>query len=281
MIASESAALEGCGFELVRDLAPGEAVFIDADGHFSSRQSVGPTRHVPCVFEYVYFARPDSIIDGVSVYAARLRMGEFLADRVAESLPLGDIDVVMPVPDSSRPAAMHLAHKLNLTYREGLVKNRYVGRTFIMADQTTRRKSVRQKLSPIGMEFKGKNVLLVDDSIVRGTTSREIIEMARAAGARRVYLASAAPPVRFPNVYGIDMSSRTELIAHGLDSEEIATRLGADGLIYQRAEDMRRIIGNLNPALREVESSCFDGHYVTGGVSEKYLSDLAGSRPRC
>jgi amidophosphoribosyltransferase len=281
MVASESVALEGCGFELVRDVAPGEAIFVDNDGGMTSRQCAVSTRHVPCVFEYVYFARPDSIIDGVSVYAARLRMGEYLADRVQASLPLGDIDVVMPVPDSSRPAAMQLASRLNLSYREGLVKNRYVGRTFIMPDQATRRKSVRQKLSAIGMEFKGKNVLLVDDSIVRGTTSREIVDMARAAGARRVYLASAAPPVRYPNVYGIDMSSRTELIAHGLDTAAIAARLGTDCLIYQQVDDMRRIIGDLNPALREVELSCFDGRYVTGDVSDEYLDDLARSRVSC
>jgi amidophosphoribosyltransferase len=269
MIASESVALEGCGFRLVRDIAPGEAVFVDMNGHLASRQCATSTRHVPCAFEYVYFARPDSTLDGVSVYAARLRMGEYLAEHVASALPHGDIDVVMPVPDSSRPAAMQLAAKLNLTYREGLVKNRYVGRTFIMPDQTIRRKSVRQKLSTINVEFKGRNVLLVDDSIVRGTTSREIVEMARAAGARRVFMASAAPPVRYPNVYGINMSSRDELIASGLDTEQIADRLGVDRLIYQEPDNLRKIIRDLNPNLHEIESSCFDGRYVTGDVPDQ------------
>ena len=228
MVASESVALEGSGFAFVRDVAPGEAVFIDLDGRFVSRQCADNPQLVPCIFEYVYFARPDSLIDGASVYGARLRMGEYLADKVARNMRLGDIDVVMPIPDSSRPAAMQLAARLGLDYREGLIKNRYVGRTLIMPGQAVRRKSVRQKLNAIGMEFKGKNVLLVDDSIVRGTTSREIVDMARAAGANKVYFASAAPPVRFPNVYGIDMPTQQELIATGRSDEEIARTIGAD-----------------------------------------------------
>src|SRR5690606_35576294 len=215
MVASESVALTGCGFTLERDIAPGEAVFIDLDGNVSSRQCAPAPVHTPCVFEYVYFARPDSLMDGVSIYDARLNMGEYLGDNVAKSLRLGDIDVVMPIPDSSRPSAMQLAARLDLSYREGFIKNRYIGRTFIMPGQAVRKKSVRQKLSAIDMEFRGKNVLLVDDSIVRGTTSREIVDMARAAGANKVYFASAAPAVRFPNVYGIDMPTQAELIATG------------------------------------------------------------------
>lgn len=278
MVASESVALEGSGFNFVRDIAPGEAIFIDLDGNFSSRQCADKPELVPCIFEYVYFARPDSLMDGVSVYDARLRMGEYLADKVARNLRLGDIDVVMPIPDSSRPAAMQLAARLGLDYREGLIKNRYVGRTFIMPGQAVRRKSVRQKLNAIGMEFKGKNVLLVDDSIVRGTTSREIVDMARAAGANKVYFASAAPPVRFPNVYGIDMPTQQELIATGRSDEEIAQAIGADSLVYQDIDSMQQAVRDLNPALRRFEASCFDGHYVTGDITADYLAQLSRSR---
>ena len=278
MAASESVALEGSGFAFVRDVEPGEAVFVDLDGRMVSRQCADNPQLVPCIFEYVYFARPDSLINGVSVYDARLRMGEYLADKVARNMRLGDIDVVMPIPDSSRPAAMQLAARLNLDYREGLIKNRYVGRTFIMPGQAVRRKSVRQKLNAIGMEFKGKNVLLVDDSIVRGTTSREIVDMARAAGANKVYFASAAPPVRYPNVYGIDMPTQSELIATGRSDEEIARTIGADGLIYQDLQDMQQAVTDLNPALTRFEASCFDGQYITGDITAEYLERLGQSR---
>lgn len=278
MVASESVALEGSGFSFVRDVEPGEAVFVDLDGRLISRQCAENPQLVPCIFEYVYFARPDSMINGVSVYDTRLRMGEYLADKVARNMRLGDIDVVMPIPDSSRPAAMQLAARLNLNYREGLIKNRYVGRTFIMPGQAVRRKSVRQKLNAIGSEFKGKNVLLVDDSIVRGTTSREIVDMARAAGANKVFFASAAPPVRFPNVYGIDMPTQSELIATGRSDEEIARTIGADGLVYQDLRDMEQAVKDINPALTRFESSCFDGEYVTGDINAEYLERLGQSR---
>jgi len=275
MVASESVALEGSGFAFVRDVEPGEAIFISLDGKLSS-QLCGPNvPFAPCIFEYVYFARPDSVLSGVSVYGARLRMGEYLGDKLARSIPLGDIDVVMPVPDSSRPAAMQLASRLNLEYREGLIKNRYVGRTFIMPGQAIRKKSVRQKLNTIGLEFKGKNVLLVDDSIVRGTTSREIVEIARAAGANKVYMASAAPPVRYQNVYGIDMPTQDELIATGRDDEEIARIIGADALIYQDIEDMKKSISDLNPKLTNFDTSCFTGEYVAGDITPEYLARIA------
>ena len=278
MAASESVALEGSGFTFVRDVQPGEAVFIDLDGRLSQRQCAENAQLTPCIFEYVYFARPDSLMDGVSVYDSRLRMGEYLADKLARSLRLGDIDVVMPIPDSSRPAAMQLAARLNLNYREGLIKNRYVGRTFIMPGQAVRKKSVRQKLNTIGMEFKGKNVLLVDDSIVRGTTSREIVEMARAAGANKVYMASAAPPVRYPNVYGIDMPTQKELIANGRDEGEIARIIGADALIYQDIDAMQQAVTDLNPALTRFEASCFTGDYITGDITAEYLARLEQGR---
>ncbi|CAM3537503.1 amidophosphoribosyltransferase [Bordetella sputigena] len=278
MAASESVALEGSGFSFVRDVAPGEAVFIDLEGKLYSRLCAENAQLVPCIFEYVYFARPDSLMDGVSVYDARLRMGEYLADKVARSMRLGDIDVVMPIPDSSRPAAMQLAARLNLDYREGLIKNRYVGRTFIMPGQAVRKKSVRQKLNAIGREFQGKNVLLVDDSIVRGTTSREIVEMARAAGANKVFFASAAPPVRFPNVYGIDMPTQRELIATGRSDEEIARTIGADALVYQDLDNMQQAVRDLNPAMSRFEASCFDGQYITGDITPEYLERLGQSR---
>lgn len=278
MIASESVALAGCGFTFVRDIAPGEAILIDLDGNMTSHQCAVNSVLTPCVFEYVYFARPDSLMDGVSVYDARLNMGEYLADNVAKTLRLGDIDVVMPIPDSSRPAAMQLAAKLDLNYREGFIKNRYIGRTFIMPGQAVRKKSVRQKLNAIDMEFKGKNVLLVDDSIVRGTTSREIVDMARVAGANKVFFASAAPPVRFPNVYGIDMPTQTELIATGRDTAQIAREIGADGLVYQELTDLERSIRDLNPAMAQFESSCFNGHYATGDIDDAYLARLSQTR---
>ena len=278
MVASESVALEGLGYELVRDVAPGEAVFIDLDGNLMTRHCARNTTLNPCIFEYVYLARPDSAIDGVSVYAARLRMGEFLADKL-ESLNLARaIDVVMPIPDSSRPAAMQLAMKLKLDYREGFIKNRYIGRTFIMPGQALRRKTVRQKLNAIGVEFKGKNVLIVDDSIVRGTTSREIVQMAREAGANKVYFASAAPPVRFPNVYGIDMPTRHELIATDRSDLEIAREIGADELIYQDLDALERAIREINPRLANFETSCFSGRYVTGDVTTEYLSGVESRR---
>jgi amidophosphoribosyltransferase len=280
MVASESVAVEGSGFDFVRDVAPGEAVFIDLDGKFASRQCATNAQRVPCVFEYVYFARPDSVIDDVSVYGARLRMGEYLADKVARMMRVGDIDVVMPVPDSSRPAAMQLAARLNLDYREGLIKNRYIGRTFIMPGPAVRQKSVRQKLNAMSMEFKGKNVLLVDDSIVRGTTSQAIVNMARTAGANKVYLASAAAPVRYPNVYGIDMPTQEELIANGRDDDEIARIICADGLVYQDIDDMQQAIRDFNPSLSRLESSCFDGDYITGDVTSDYQTLLSESRKR-
>lgn len=278
MIASESVALEGTGFSFVRDVAPGEAVFVSLDGQLSSRQCAEHPVLAPCMFEYVYLARPDSLLDGVSVYSARLRMGEYLADRVARQLRLGDIDVVMPIPDSARPAAMQLAQRLNLDYREGFIKNRYVGRTFIMPGQTVRKKSVRQKLNAIGVEFKGKNVLLVDDSIVRGTTSREIVDMARSAGASKVYFASAAPPVRYPNVYGIDMPTSGELIAHDKSDEEVGRIIGADGLVYQDIEAMKKSVQDINSAISHFETSCFDGHYITGDVTAESLQRLEALR---
>jgi len=278
MIASESVALTGCGFSRLRDIEPGEAVIIDIDRNVRSRQCAEKPVLTPCVFEYVYFARPDSFMDGVSVYDARLNMGEYLGDNVARSLRLGEIDVVMPIPDSARPSAMQLASRLDLTYREGFIKNRYVGRTFIMPGQAVRKKSVRQKLSAIDMEFRGKNVLLVDDSIVRGTTSREIAEMARAAGANKVFFASAAPAVRYPNVYGIDMPTQAELIAHGRDTDEIAREIGANGLVYQNLGDLEQSIRDLNPAMSQFESSCFSGCYVTGDVDDAYLDHLQRTR---
>lgn len=278
LLASESVALDGLGFRLERDVAPGEAIFIDLDGKLHTAACADHAVSNTCLFEYVYLARPDSMIDGVSVYAARLKLGEYLAKRVAAELPADDIDVVMPIPDSSRPAAMQLANELNIQYREGFIKNRYIGRTFIMPGQSVRSKSVRQKLNAIGVEFKGKNVLLVDDSIVRGTTSREIVQMARDAGANKVYFASAAPPVRFPNVYGIDMPTRGELIAHGRTVPEICRALGADALIYQELDDLKRSLSDCNPQLKAFEASCFDGQYVTGDVSAAYLDKIEQAR---
>lgn len=272
MVASESVALEGTGHKFVRDVAPGEAIFIDMQGQLHAQQCAESPMLAPCMFEFVYLARPDSVIDGISVYQARLNMGETLAQRLISTMPPSDIDVVIPIPESSRPSAMQLAHKIGKPYREGFVKNRYVGRTFIMPGQSVRKKSVRQKLNAIGVEFKGRNVLLVDDSIVRGTTSKEIVQMAREAGARKVYMASAAPPVKYPNVYGIDMPTQEELIAHDRSLEEIRAYIGADALIYQDVDAMKRVVKALNPALQGFEASCFDGSYITGDVS---LADFA------
>ncbi|HTJ05114.1 MAG TPA: amidophosphoribosyltransferase, partial [Caldimonas sp.] len=280
MVASESVAIVGTGHALTRDVAPGEAIFIDLEGTVHARQCAEqPTLH-PCIFEYVYLARPDSILDGISVYQARLNLGETLAQRVISTLPPSEIDVVIPIPESSRPSAMQLAQRIGKPYREGFVKNRYVGRTFIMPGQGVRKKSVRQKLNAIEVEFRGRNVLLVDDSIVRGTTSQEIVQMARDAGAKKVYLASAAPPVRYPNVYGIDMPTAEELIAHDRSIEEIREFIGADKLIYQDVAAMKRVIGALNPTLDGFDASCFDGVYVAGGGSADELAAMAKDRKR-
>ncbi len=271
VVASESLVLESGGYEVVRDVAPGEAVFITPDGECHTRQCAANPRLIPCSFEYVYLARPDSVMNGISVYEARLRLGDRLAKTVAAYTPLGDIDVVMPIPDSSRPAAMQVARQLGVEYREGFYKNRYVGRTFIMPGQEQRSRSVKQKLNAMSTEFKGKNVLIVDDSIVRGTTSREIVQMAREAGANKVTFTSAAPPVRYPHVYGINMPSRHELVAHGRRIPEIATVLGADYLIFQEVADMRdAIIEGSN--VTDLEMSCFTGDYVTGTVTPEYLN---------
>ncbi|PPF62590.1 amidophosphoribosyltransferase [Clavibacter michiganensis] len=271
VVASESLVLEASGYEVVREVAPGEAIFITQNGEMYSRQCAKNSVLVPCSFEYVYLARPDSVMNGISVYEARLRLGNRLATTIADLTPMGDIDVVMPIPDSSRPAAMQVAQKLGVEYREGFYKNRYVGRTFIMPGQAERKKSVRQKLNAMSTEFKGKNILIVDDSIVRGTTSKEIVEMARAAGANKVTFTSAAPPVRFPHVYGINMPSREELIAHGRSFPEIARELGADHLIYQEISDMESAILE-GSDVKNLEMSCFTGEYVTGTVSPEYLA---------
>jgi amidophosphoribosyltransferase len=278
MIASESVALSALGFDLVRDVAPGEGIFIDQHGQLHSQQCAESPSANPCLFEFVYFARPDSIIDDVSVYKARLRMGDSLAEKIAREWPDNDIDVVIPIPDTSRTAALQVAFQLGVKYREGFMKNRYIGRTFIMPGQTQRKKSVRQKLNAIDLEFRGKNVLLIDDSIVRGTTSREIIQMARDAGARNVYFASAAPPVRYPNVYGIDMPTAEELIAHGRSTDEICGLIGADRLFYQELPDLLEAVRRGNPGLKQFDTSVFDGQYVTGDVTEAYLAHLAQER---
>jgi amidophosphoribosyltransferase len=278
LVASESVAVEALGFRLLRDVEPGEAVFVDLAGTLHARQCADDPRRVPCIFEYVYLARPDSVIDGTSVYQARVNMGAELAARIGAMPEAQDIDVVIPIPDSSRPAALELANRLSLRYREGFIKNRYIGRTFIMPGQAIRRKSVRQKLNPIGSEFQGKVVLLVDDSIVRGTTSREIVQMAREAGARKVYFASAAPPVRYPNVYGIDMPTPRELVANGRTEAEVAREIGADLLIYQEIGALKRAVRGANPRLSEFEASCFDGRYITGDITADYLTHLADHR---
>ena len=272
IVASESLVLESGGYEVVRDVAPGEAVFISQDGTMTSRQCAENPRLIPCAFEYIYLARPDSVLSGISVYSSRLRLGETLAEQVEREIPMGDIDVVMPIPESGRPSAMQLAHKLGIDYREGFFKNHYVGRTFIMPGQAVRKRSVRQKLNTLGVEFKGKNVLLVDDSIVRGTTSKEIVEMARAAGANSVTFASAAPPVLYPHVYGINMPTRAELIAHNRSNDEINAAMGSDRLLYQTVEGMNRAILAGQQTVTKLEESCFTGEYVTGSIDAEYLA---------
>ena len=278
MVASESVALDVLQYERMRDLKPGETIYIENNGTLHSREHRGEIRHTPCIFEYVYFARPDSILDDISVYKARLRMGEELAGKIVRDFPYHDIDVVIPIPDTSRTSALQVAYHLGVKYREGFIKNRYIGRTFIMPGQAERDKSVRRKLNAIGLEFRGKNVLLVDDSIVRGTTSRQIIKLARDAGAKKVYFASAAPPVRFPNVYGIDMPAATELIANSREVDEIAKLIGADRLIYQDLHGLIRSVRHDNSAITEFDASCFSGEYVTGDVTEEYLQDLEERR---
>lgn len=274
MVASESVALSTAGFELIRDLEPGEALMVDERGELHTRSCAPQANLTPCLFEFVYLSRPDSIIDGVSVYDARLNMGRKLAKTIKQQLADADIDVVIPIPDTSRPIALETAREMGIDYREGFVKNRYIGRTFIMPGQTERRKSVRQKLNPVRHEFEGRNVLLVDDSIVRGTTSRQIVELARENGAKKVYFASAAPPVRFPNVYGIDMPSREELIAHNRTTEQIAEQLGADGLFYQTLDDLKASVLECRPDIKGFDTSVFDGHYVTDGIDLDYLDEL-------
>ncbi len=278
LLASESVALEGTSHKFERNIEPGEAVFIDLQGTVHAQQCAEHPVLNPCIFEFVYLARPDSVMDGISVYQARLNLGESLAKRVISTVPPNEIDVVIPIPESSRPSAAQLAQLLGLPYREGFVKNRYVGRTFIMPGQSVRKKSVRQKLNVIASEFRGRNVLLVDDSIVRGTTSREIVQMARDAGARKVYMASAAPPVRYPNVYGIDMPTAEELVAHNRTVEQIREIIGCDALIYQDVDGMKKAIGSLNPRIKGFDASCFDGVYVTGDITADDIARLNASR---
>ena len=278
MIASESVALDVLGFTLIRDLAPGEAVFITEDGKLYTRQCAENPHLSPCIFEYVYLARSDSIMDGVSVYKARLRMGEKLAEKIRRERPDHDIDVIIPIPDTSRTSALELANHLGVKFREGFVKNRYIGRTFIMPGQAARKKSVRQKLNAIDLEFRGKNVMLVDDSIVRGTTCKQIIQMAREAGAKKVYFCSAAPEVRYPNVYGIDMPSAHELIAHNRSAEEVAELIGADWLVYQDLDDLKEAVGGGKVKIAEFDCAVFDGKYVTGDVDEAYLQRIDQAR---
>lgn len=277
MIASETVALDALGYERVRDVEPGEAIYIDEHGQLFTHQCVPGKKH-PCMFEYVYLARPDSIIDGISVYQSRLRMGQTLANKILRDWSDHDIDVVMPIPDTSRNSALELATRLGLPYREGFVKNRYIGRTFIMPGQAVRKKSVKQKLNAISQEFQGKNVLLVDDSIVRGTTCQQIIEMAREAGAKKVYFCSAAPAIRHPNVYGIDMPTGEELIAHGRTEEQVQALIGADRLIYQSLDDLKKAVSALQPQVTDFECSVFDGRYVAGQIDQAYLKKLAGQR---
>jgi amidophosphoribosyltransferase len=278
MLASESVAMEGTNHKFERNIQPGEAVFIDLQGQVHAQQCADHPVLNPCIFEFVYLARPDSVMDDISVYQARLNLGETLAKRVISTVPPNEIDVVIPIPESSRPSAAQLAQLLGLPYREGFVKNRYVGRTFIMPGQSVRKKSVRQKLNVIASEFKGRNVLLVDDSIVRGTTSKEIVQMARDAGANKVYMASAAPPVRYPNVYGIDMPTSGELVAHNRTVEQIRQIIGCDALIYQDVDAMKKAIGSLNPNIRDFDASCFDGIYVTGDITLADIERLNASR---
>ncbi len=278
IVASESVALDTLGFKAMRDVAPGEAILVDESGNLFARQCADNPTLNPCIFEFVYLARPDSVIDGISVYESRRNMGKSLADKIVASGLHREVDVVIPIPDSSRPSALEVAQKLGVVYREGFIKNRYIGRTFIMPGQELRRKSVRQKLNAMAIEFRDKNVLLVDDSIVRGTTSREIVQMARESGARKVFFASAAPPVRFPNVYGIDMPTRAELIATGRDERAIAEAIGADAVFYQDLASLVADVRACNPAIQSFDCSCFDGVYITGDVSSDYLAGVEASR---
>lgn len=278
MIASESVALNVLGFDVIDDIAPGEAVYIQSNGKVHRKQCAVDTVYSPCIFEHVYLARPDSVIDGISVYKARLKMGDKLADKILRLRPDHDIDVIIPIPDTSCTAALPLAHRLGVKYREGLVKNRYIGRTFIMPDQKERKASVRRKFSTVELEFRGKNVLLVDDSIIRGTTSKQIVQMARDAGAKKVYLASAAPPVRYQNVYGIDMPDTREFVAHGNTIEEIAEYIGVDWLIYQDLPDLIACTSGINKKIDRFDTSIFDADYVTGGIDETYLTRLESRR---
>ncbi len=278
MLTSESVALTALGYKITRDVKPGEVVVIDRKGNVHSQQCSDSSTLSPCIFEFVYFARPDSIIDNISVYKTRLRMGEKLAEKIKSKWSEETIDVVMPVPDTSRTAALQLANELDLKYREGFIKNRYIARTFIMPGQKQRKKSVRQKLSAIELEFKDKNVLLVDDSIVRGTTSREIVQMARAAGAKKVFFASAAPPVRYPNVYGIDMASKNEFVAHNKTTDEVCQSIGADKLIYQNLKDLIWSVQQGNPDILSFDCSCFDGKYLTNDIDTSYLDNLEARR---
>jgi amidophosphoribosyltransferase len=270
IVASESVAINTLGFELIRDVEPGECVFIDVNGNFHAQQCAEPRTIAPCIFEYVYFARPDSIMNGISVHRSRSRMGSKLAEKIVREFPEHDIDVIIPIPDTSRSAALQLSYDLGVKYQEGFIKNRYIGRTFIMPGQTQRKKSVRQKLNAIDIEFKDKVVLLVDDSIVRGTTSQQIVQMAREAGAKKVYFASAAPPVRYPNVYGIDMPSPEEFVAHERNVKQIAEELGVDWLIYQELDDLIDAV-NEDKKIAAFDTSCFDGKYITGDIDESYL----------
>ena len=278
IVASESVAVDGTGFKYVRDVEPGEAIYISEDGELFSRQCADNPQHCPCIFEYVYFARPDSFIDKISVYASRVNMGRKLGEKIKCDYAHLDIDVVIPIPETSCDIALEMANLLDLPYRQGFVKNRYIGRTFIMPGQTQRRKSVRRKLNAISAEFRGKNVLLVDDSIVRGTTSEQIIEMAREAGAKKVYFASAAPEIRFPNVYGIDMPSANELIGHGREASEINDLIKADGLIYQELDDLIAAVQQENPEIKRFETSVFNGQYITGDINQSYLDRLDAAR---
>ncbi|MBH9741548.1 amidophosphoribosyltransferase [Vibrio navarrensis] len=278
MVASESVALDAVGFDFLRDVAPGEAIYVTFDGQLFSKQCADNPKLNPCIFEFVYFARPDSFIDKISVYSARVEMGKKLGERIKEEYADLDIDVVIPIPETSCDIALQIAQAIDIPYRQGFVKNRYVGRTFIMPGQQLRKKSVRRKLNAIRSEFKDKNVLLVDDSIVRGTTSEQIIEMARDSGAKKVYIVSAAPEVRFPNVYGIDMPSANELIAHGRDNETICKLIGADALIFQKLEDLVDAVGMGNPDITQFDTSVFNGEYVTGDIDQQYLDFLDSLR---
>ncbi|WP_415891801.1 amidophosphoribosyltransferase [Neptuniibacter sp. QD29_5] len=278
MVASESVALDISGFERVRDIEPGEAIYIDMEGNVSTKLCADNTQLAPCLFEYVYLARPDSIIDDVNVHISRMRMGKKLAEKVLRERPDHDIDVIIPIPDTSRTSAMEMAKDLGVTFREGFIKNRYIGRTFIMPGQTQRKKSVRRKLNPIGMEFKDKVVMLVDDSIVRGTTSSQIVQMARDAGAKKVYFASAAPAVKYPNVYGIDMPAAEELIAHGRTDDEVGEEIGCDWMIYQELDDLKASVSEGNPEITAFDTCVFDGKYVAGDIDEQYLERLKAAR---